>query len=210
MLFQTVLIFSTLGIGIFTTVKMISVHEFNRILSVSWEVYTLFGSAILSDFSIAAVFCFYLFTARTGYQRTTSVINRVLVYTINTGLMTGIWDLAGVVVFATTEGTLLYLIFFMTFPKLYINSLFASLNGRSFLKNKDPTSTRSSETHSTTFEINRLPGTAACDTSGDAFPLELKSTSKIVAINVTTSTCTDNSSDDNLRRKVRYLTPICR
>jgi len=178
-----------------------SVHEFTRFLSVSWEVYTLFGSAILSDLSIAGVFCFYLYTARTGHQRTTSVINKILVYTINTGLMTGIWDLSGIVVFATTEGTLLFLIFFMTFPKLYINSLFASLNGRSFLQKNNSTFTRSSETHSRTFEINRSPGTVAFDTNGDAFPLELKPMPNIVAINVTTSTCVDNSSDDNLRRK---------
>ncbi len=69
------------------------------------------------------------------------------------------------------SGMIYMLVLYFWMNNCHVKSQWAIL-----LKKKDPTSTRSSETHSTTFEINRLPGTAACDTSGDAFPLELKST----------------------------------
>ena len=49
-----------------------------------------FGLAMTSliDLIITASLCFYLHSSRTGYSTVDDVINRIIVYTINNGLMT--------------------------------------------------------------------------------------------------------------------------
>ena len=45
-------------------------------------------SAVIVDFSVAGTLIYYLFKARTGYKKGDSIVNRLILYTLSTGLMT--------------------------------------------------------------------------------------------------------------------------
>lgn len=45
---------------------------------------------VVSDFSIAGSLIFYLNRSRTGFKRTETMVNRLIIFTINTGLSTSV------------------------------------------------------------------------------------------------------------------------
>lgn len=53
-----------------------------------WYICVTLGLAILSDVIITASLCWYLHKSRTEFEKTNSMIDKLLLYTINTGLLT--------------------------------------------------------------------------------------------------------------------------
>ena len=53
------------------------------------------GIVVVAETSIALVLVYLLREAKSGFHRTNSVINRLMAYTIGTGLITGVWSLIG-------------------------------------------------------------------------------------------------------------------
>ncbi|EIW57939.1 uncharacterized protein TRAVEDRAFT_72852 [Trametes versicolor FP-101664 SS1] len=100
----------------------------------SWMVNATLGMIIAADVLLTTLLTIVLRRSRTGFQSTDSVLNILIVYTINTGLLTG----------ALSTLSFLLAIFFphtffadgmnMCIAKLYANSLLAVLNSRDFLK----------------------------------------------------------------------------
>ncbi|KAH7930000.1 hypothetical protein BV22DRAFT_1028967 [Leucogyrophana mollusca] len=83
----------------------------------------------LVDITIACTLCYYLHRRRTGMRRTDSIINRLLLYSINTGAVTSFFAVLVVVTFLTLPGAA-YAAFVGVQSKLYAVSLLATLNGR--------------------------------------------------------------------------------
>jgi len=86
------------------------------------------------DSFITLTLVYYLHTSRTGFKRTESLINRLITWTINTGLLTSIFAIADFICILTMESNLVYVGVFFVVSKLYTNSILASVNMRATLK----------------------------------------------------------------------------
>ncbi|RDX44002.1 hypothetical protein OH76DRAFT_1119371 [Lentinus brumalis] len=94
------------------------------------------GAAALVDLLVAVTLSFYLRRNRSSFHKeSNSVMNKILVYTVNTGAITGAASLACVLLFAFKKDSLIFLGFFAIQTKLYANSFLGSLNARAHLRN---------------------------------------------------------------------------
>ncbi|KAI0759570.1 hypothetical protein BD413DRAFT_271507 [Trametes elegans] len=112
------------------------------------------GSAALVDILVALTLTYYLKRGRNIWQReSNSMINRILLYSVNTGAITGTASLLCVILvrilhhrgmfphymttqFAVKKSSLVFLGLVMIQAKLYANSLLGSLNARAHIRNK--------------------------------------------------------------------------
>ncbi|PBK71169.1 hypothetical protein ARMSODRAFT_65716 [Armillaria solidipes] len=85
---------------------------------------------LATDFLVAASLCYYLHTSRTGLKRTDTIINKLIIYAINNGLLTGVTDLLIIVFNRVYPGNLVYLSLYQVVANLYSNSFLATLNSR--------------------------------------------------------------------------------
>ncbi|KLO07563.1 hypothetical protein SCHPADRAFT_643465 [Schizopora paradoxa] len=97
-------------------------------------LYISLASAVVADLWIALALCWYLMRSRTGFKTTDSKINVIMVYVINTGLLTTICALCCLISFAAMPHNFIFIAFYFSLSKLYINSLLATLNARERLR----------------------------------------------------------------------------
>ncbi|KAI0364765.1 hypothetical protein BV20DRAFT_974067 [Pilatotrama ljubarskyi] len=103
------------------------------------------GSAALVDMLVACTLTFYLKRGRhTWHRESNSMVNRILLYSVNTGAITGSASLLCVILFAVKKTSLVFLGLVMIQTKLYANSLLGSLNARSHIRSKGSRPTYSS------------------------------------------------------------------
>ncbi|KAJ7476994.1 hypothetical protein B0H11DRAFT_2031525 [Mycena galericulata] len=96
----------------------------------------------VADVTISVVLVILLHSAKTGFKRSTDLINRLMVFTFNTGLPTSICALLATICIAAFPDTFLYIFFFLLLGRLYTNSLLVTLNSRQYIKSASDKSTR--------------------------------------------------------------------
>jgi hypothetical protein len=91
----------------------------------------LFVGAAL-DILITVSLCFYIRMLYTSYNlpRSEEVIHRLITWTIQTGLLTGITSVAVAIAFQTMKHNFIWLALYTFLAKFYSNSLLVSLNAR--------------------------------------------------------------------------------
>ncbi|KAG1719218.1 hypothetical protein EDB19DRAFT_727074 [Suillus lakei] len=82
------------------------------------------------DSTIAFTLCLYLRKRRTGMNKTDSILNRLLLYSVNTGAVTSFCAILVVVMFLGLPNNLAFVGFVQVQSKLYAISFLASLNTR--------------------------------------------------------------------------------
>ncbi|EIM85530.1 uncharacterized protein STEHIDRAFT_158158 [Stereum hirsutum FP-91666 SS1] len=83
-----------------------------------------------TDVLIAVILCTMLHSSRTGFKRSDTMITKLIIFTVNTGLLTSIDAICGLATGAAYPNTFIYILFFFALGRLYANSLLASLNAR--------------------------------------------------------------------------------
>ncbi|KAH9999608.1 hypothetical protein BJV74DRAFT_161468 [Russula compacta] len=86
-------------------------------------VYTA-RTAVIGEFSHYGSALIWV-TCRTGFSRTDSMIMTLMIYSINTGLLTSLLSSATLVSFSISPSTLISQVFFWPLSKCYFNSLLA-------------------------------------------------------------------------------------
>ncbi|KAJ8482905.1 hypothetical protein ONZ51_g5036 [Trametes cubensis] len=102
----------------------------------SWMVSATYGLALGCDVVLTGTLIFVLLHSRTGFKTTDNIIEVLILYMVNTGLLTGIISIIAFVFALTLSGNLIYVGFGIVGAKLYANSLLAVLNSRKSLNNK--------------------------------------------------------------------------
>ncbi|KAF4571084.1 hypothetical protein EYR36_001646 [Pleurotus pulmonarius] len=69
-------------------VRGFDLGSFLAFQSISWMMYTALSSGVAADVVIAVSLVTVLLRSRTGFKRTDSLVNTLMLYTINTGLFT--------------------------------------------------------------------------------------------------------------------------
>ncbi|KAI0628251.1 hypothetical protein C8Q77DRAFT_1162260 [Trametes polyzona] len=119
------------GIKAFTSMRLIT--DFKNI---SWLVSVAYGFSVASDAILAGALVFVLQKSRTGSKRTDSVLDTLIKYTINTGLLTSIFSLLVFIFAIILPGNLVYAAISIVTAKLYANSVFAVVNSRKSIGDK--------------------------------------------------------------------------
>ncbi|KAI9056806.1 hypothetical protein FKP32DRAFT_1681968 [Trametes sanguinea] len=116
------------------------------------------GSAALVDILVALTLTFLLKRGRnTWHKESNSMINRILLYAVNTGAITGTASLLCVILFAVQKTSLTFLGLVMIQTKLYANSFLGSLNARAHMRGKGSFPAYSSSFSSSGFRATATP-----------------------------------------------------
>jgi len=153
-----------LGFGIVCGVaSFFLLHEFKDFNKFNWEVGLWLGSAAAADLILAAWLIYSLYNSRTGFEKTDNIIKAIILFTINTSLLTAIAALCDMVTFITlpVNENLVNLAFNFILSKLYTNSMMASLNHRAKLQGK----IQAAQTNNV-ISLNELRSTGGVQLSG--------------------------------------------
>jgi len=103
-------------------------------LKTRWEL--SFSGTILCDVIIAGAMVAMLRLSRTGAGRSDGVLRMIILFTINTGLVTTLLTIAALVQYLVVPSALFYVGIEILIPKSYCNSALAALNTRDYLREK--------------------------------------------------------------------------
>ncbi|KAG1740222.1 uncharacterized protein EDB91DRAFT_364564 [Suillus paluster] len=129
----TVLVVSTLGVGIALLWVIFKCHYFSDLESIRWSLYLSLGITTLVDFLIASLLCHLLITSKTGFTKTDMTLRTLVRYTINTGCLTSVCSIACIITDALMPNNFVYLGIEFLLSKLYVNSYMALLNARQYM-----------------------------------------------------------------------------
>ncbi|KAI5115183.1 hypothetical protein M0805_006471 [Coniferiporia weirii] len=123
-----------------TTVYFAQVYHLPEISELTTVIRTeraMNSIVAITDIAIATVIVFLLRSLRSGVKQTDSLISRLVLYTVSSGLITSIVALEALITAVVLPKTFIYLISDLVIPKLYFNSIMAMLNSRQKLRNRD-------------------------------------------------------------------------
>ncbi|KAG1813384.1 hypothetical protein EV424DRAFT_63422 [Suillus variegatus] len=112
-------------------INMTTFAELTALKPLSMSVNAL---AAAGDVLIAVLLCTLLQQSRTGFRRSDTMINKLILFSINTGLLTSICAVMSLVSITVWDGTFIYIAFYFCLGRLYCNSLLATLNARKSLR----------------------------------------------------------------------------
>ncbi|EKM56794.1 uncharacterized protein PHACADRAFT_194380 [Phanerochaete carnosa HHB-10118-sp] len=140
---MTVLCVFLFGLTLATGIKTYQTKTYFQLVQVhlQWLPETDLSLVVVADGLIAAILCYLLATSRMRVmnRRTESYLNILILYTINTGLLTSMLSMACLITFVTMPDNFIFWSLYFPMVNLYANSLLASFNLRDSLKS-DPAS----------------------------------------------------------------------
>ncbi|KAF9071853.1 hypothetical protein BDP27DRAFT_461824 [Rhodocollybia butyracea] len=122
------------GFELASFVRKFQLGKISLFFRFEWIACTGLACAAAADLLIAGSLTFYLRQGRTGVRKTDSVINKLMMYAINTGLLTSIFAVIDMICFLTMPHNLIHDAMNIMVGKLYTISLLASLNVRANLR----------------------------------------------------------------------------
>jgi len=114
---------------LYFVVKVLEIGDLDGIIGLAWSTTVALAFSVFADLLICFDLCHYLSKSRTGFSHTDTMINKLMLYAVNTGLLTSIFTLLSSVLFATSFTFVAAAVYFVL-SKLYTNSLLAMLNSR--------------------------------------------------------------------------------
>ncbi|KAH9849122.1 hypothetical protein C2E23DRAFT_401022 [Lenzites betulinus] len=102
----------------------------------TWYVSVCFGHAVVCDVVLAGALVYILHNNRTGMKNTDNILDKLIVYAINTGVLTTIFGLLVFVFSVVYPTNFIYAGISVAGVKLYSNSVLAMLNSRKSLSDK--------------------------------------------------------------------------
>ncbi|KAI0363648.1 hypothetical protein BV20DRAFT_975436 [Pilatotrama ljubarskyi] len=110
--------------------------SFTNFQRFSWMVWTILGIAVTVDLIATGTLTYYLRRSRTGFKRTDSMVDVLMVYGINTGLSTSVITMTSLICAIAKPASLVYAAILVVGTKMYANSLLAVLNSRRSIVDK--------------------------------------------------------------------------
>ncbi|EKM61271.1 uncharacterized protein PHACADRAFT_111661 [Phanerochaete carnosa HHB-10118-sp] len=99
----------------------------------AWLFTTGLSISAVLDFLIALALIFHLQKSKTGWQSMDQIIDMIVLYTVENGLITSIVAVLSLVCWVTMKNNLIFLALHFAISKLYANSFLATLNARKTL-----------------------------------------------------------------------------
>ncbi|KAJ6529903.1 hypothetical protein DFH09DRAFT_153781 [Mycena vulgaris] len=128
------LVVATSACGTAWVVLAMEAGTYERLLSISPLTISINALSTGADVIITSTLCFMLQQTRPASLETETMINRLILFTINTGLLTSLCAIASLISLIASPRTLIYASFYFCIGRLYSNSLLASLNARAVIR----------------------------------------------------------------------------
>ncbi|KAJ6553334.1 hypothetical protein B0H19DRAFT_1296024, partial [Mycena capillaripes] len=93
--------------------------------------------AASGDVLVASILCGILLRSRTGFRRSDTMIKKLILFLVNTTLLTSLFAIASLISITAAPATFIYILFFFCMGRLYSNSLLAILNAREIISSGD-------------------------------------------------------------------------
>jgi len=87
----------------------------------------------VTDVFTAASLSYFLHKMRTGFKRSDTLINRLIIYSVNTGMLTSVFSAAVLATYNIMPINFVYMSLYFILCKLFANSCIATLNTRRFV-----------------------------------------------------------------------------
>ncbi|KAI9060719.1 hypothetical protein FKP32DRAFT_1678677 [Trametes sanguinea] len=110
--------------------------SFDEFRHVTWLVCMLAGFSVFIDICLMGTLVAALMKGKTGYNRMDSLIDVLIMYSINAGVLTSVFALLTFIFAIALPGNLIYVAFSIIAVELYANSVLAVLNCRQSLSNR--------------------------------------------------------------------------
>ncbi|KAJ6537205.1 hypothetical protein DFH09DRAFT_1178240 [Mycena vulgaris] len=131
-----VLVLATTGCGIAWVIIALQGGTYERLLQITPLTITINALSTGADVFITSILCFMLHQTKPPSLQTETIINRLILFTINTGLLTSLCALGSLISLISSPRTLIYASFYFCVGRLYSNSLLASLNARNVIRGR--------------------------------------------------------------------------
>ncbi|KAK0192772.1 hypothetical protein F5146DRAFT_1191721 [Armillaria mellea] len=145
---------------------------------------------VVTDLLVAVSLCYYLHNSRTGIKRTNTMIDKLMVYAIHTGLTTAFVDILVLAFNKAYPDNLVYMAVYLILANLYSNSFLAMLNARRPTKPIH-------ESTSTDVNMWSLPTSGVQDKSSEGAATNTNNL-RHININITSTVDTTGHADENL------------
>ncbi|KAJ3745854.1 hypothetical protein DFH05DRAFT_1524130 [Lentinula detonsa] len=122
---------TTLVLDILVTVQITqnrSVTEFGRRKG---EIIAVFTSGAVADVALSSLLCYYIRRSRSGFERTDSLIDLIVKYTITTGLVTSLLGVFTLVAYFASPNGFIFIAMHFSLGRMYTNALLATLDSYS-------------------------------------------------------------------------------
>ncbi|KAF7373567.1 hypothetical protein MSAN_00567100 [Mycena sanguinolenta] len=124
----------------FTSVHAASLTAY--LAKYEWLLLTNWSVSVASDFILAATLVVALLSQRSRAHKTTAALmDKLIEWTIETGLLTSVSSIAMLICFATMKTNFIWIAVYAVNTRLFSNSLMASLNSRATLRAMNLTGT---------------------------------------------------------------------
>lgn len=120
---RTMLSIATTAIS-FTTPTFLQFEKYSFLICIG------LGLNMLSDICVTVSLCWFLRKSKTGFPKTDSIIDNLLLYMINAGVLTVVYNGSMLACALTMPNNLIYIGGLFLISKLYTNSLLAVVNSR--------------------------------------------------------------------------------
>jgi len=128
--FLMVLVVGQVGCGFAWVILAAQMRTYEQLLTISPLTITINAISTTADVFIAITLVTLLRRSRTGFRRSDTLITRLIVFVVNTGVLTSLCAVASLISLITSPRTLIYAAFYYCLGRLYTNSLIATLNAR--------------------------------------------------------------------------------
>ncbi|KAI0916250.1 hypothetical protein AcV5_003243 [Taiwanofungus camphoratus] len=121
--------------------RSFDVGDYYVLSKLSYFLYINLVSGLAADILIATSLCLFLSRHQTGSSRTNSIVRLLMVYSINTGILTSLCAFACLIIYAVLplSKKFAFSAIYFVLPKLLLNALLATLNARQGLREKSAT-----------------------------------------------------------------------
>lgn len=128
--FVFVIELTRMGFAIAVCVLSFILKTYARFEHFGWAYGLVIGLSIVSDVCVTASLCWHLYRRKTGHEWTDSIIDRLLLYFVNAGLLTMLSNSACLVCAITMPKNLIFIGLYFATCELYANSFMAVVNSR--------------------------------------------------------------------------------
>ncbi|THU77609.1 hypothetical protein K435DRAFT_846115 [Dendrothele bispora CBS 962.96] len=123
--------------GEVSAAQFLKLERFAKFASVKVPSILRLSTAAICDTGIAISLCYFLQQKRTGYKRTDEIIDRLMLFSINSGLITSVTSIACLITYLVVPKTWVYLALCFLISRLYGNTFLNALNSRHILQSDD-------------------------------------------------------------------------
>ncbi|KAH6880981.1 hypothetical protein BKA70DRAFT_171516 [Coprinopsis sp. MPI-PUGE-AT-0042] len=121
---------------VFTAISL-QLETFTNLANLETLSVTVNALAAAGDVLIAASLCTILHKSRTGFRKSDTMINKLIIFSVNTGFLTSLCAVASLISITVAGHSFLYIAFFFCIGRLYTNSLLATLNARKKIRGSE-------------------------------------------------------------------------